>query len=186
MVLRPTGHTGVFSDPKIGQTPPVIRRLTVVTQQTFPSHFGSRMSPNRQRRFLVIDVNSDSRFLLVKTLLRKFPHSVIQECQEADSAVAFAGTAPLDAIVTHRSLDVDGIALVRLLRAANATVPIVMVSGSDRSREALDAGANRFLSYDEWLRIGTVVLETLGSSAGQPEPSSGSSSSPPPSQTTPA
>lgn len=144
------------------------------------------MSPARQRRFLVIDVNSDSRFLLVKTLLRKFPRSVIEECQDADSAVAFAGTTPLDAIVTHRSLEVDGITLVRLLRAASPTVPIVMVSGSDRSREALEAGANRFLSYEEWLRIGTVVLETLSPPPAEPTPPSGDSSTPPPSQTAPA
>jgi DNA-binding NarL/FixJ family response regulator len=143
------------------------------------------MSPARHRRFLVIDVNSDSRFLLVKTLLRKFPHSVIDECQDADAAIAAAGSAPLDAIVTHRSLDIDGITLVRLLRAANPTVPIVMVSGSDRSREAVEAGANRFLSYDEWLRIGTVVLETLAPSPPTPE-SPSREPSPPPSQTTTA
>jgi CheY-like chemotaxis protein len=141
------------------------------------------MSPTHQRRFLVIDVNSDSRFLLVKTLLRKFPQSVIEECQDCDSAVALANTTPLDAIVTHRSLEVDGIELVRLLRAANPSVPIIMVSGSDRSSEALAAGANRFLSYDEWLRIGTVVLETLASMK-EPATSSGSSSPPPGNRTT--
>jgi hypothetical protein len=32
-----------------------------------------------------------------------------------------------------------------------------MVSGIDRSEAALAAGANAFLPYDEWLRIGTVV-----------------------------
>jgi CheY-like chemotaxis protein len=141
------------------------------------------MSPTHQRRFLVIDVNSDSRFLLVKTLLRKFPQSVIEECQDCDSALALADTTPLDAIVTHRSLEVDGIELVRLLRAANPSVPIIMVSGSDRSGEALAAGANRFLSYDEWLRIGTVVLETLAST-NEPATSSGSSSRPPVNRTT--
>ena len=36
-----------------------------------------------------------------------------------------------------------------------------MVSGIDRAAEAVAAGANLFLNYDEWLRIGTVVAELL-------------------------
>lgn len=41
------------------------------------------------------------------------------------------------------------------------SVPIVMVSGIDRTQPALAAGADRFLLYDEWLRIGTMVQELL-------------------------
>lgn len=118
----------------------------------------------RHHKFLVIDDNADSRFLLVKTLLRKFPQAVIHECQDADAAVLIARTTPeLDAIVTHRAIEVDGITLVRLLRRVNHSVPLVMVSGIDRTTEALTAGANRFLNYDEWLRIGTLVAGMLGS-----------------------
>lgn len=119
-------------------------------------------------RFLVIDDNADSRFLLVKTLLRKFPQATIQECQDADAAVAMSRISPPDAIITHRATEVDGITLVLLLRRVNPTVPIIMVSGIDRTHEALSAGANRFLNYDEWLRIGTVVAETLAPGASAP------------------
>lgn len=107
--------------------------------------------------FLVIDDNADSRFLLVKTLMRKFPTAIMQECQSADSAVLLAGRKDLRAIVTHRATELGGIALLRQLRTANPTVPIVMVSSIDRRDAALAAGANGFLLYDEWLRIGTVV-----------------------------
>lgn len=108
-------------------------------------------------KFLVIDDNADSRFLLVKTLLRKFPSAVIQECQEAGCAIESARHEGLAAIVTHRSTEIPGLKLVPLLREANPLVPIIMVSGANRRVEAIAAGADEFLLYDEWLRIGTVV-----------------------------
>lgn len=120
----------------------------------------------RHNKFLVIDDNADSRFLLVKTLLRKFPQAVIHECQDAEAATLVVRTTPdLDAVVTHRAMEVDGATLVQLLRRVNPIVPIIMVSGADRSREAAAAGATRFLNYDEWLRIGTVVAEALNLAA---------------------
>lgn len=113
-------------------------------------------------RFLVVDENADSRFLLVKTLLRKFPQALLQECHDFDTAVSTARADKLTAIVAHRTYDCDGINLITALRQANASVPIVMVSGIDRTPQALAAGANAFLSYDEWLRIGTIVGDVIG------------------------
>lgn len=122
-------------------------------------------------RFLVIDENADSRFLLVKTLLRKFPTALLQECHDGDTAVATAQSDKLSAIVAHRTYDYDGTTLVALLRRVNPTVPIVMVSGIDRTPQAIAAGATTFLNYDEWLRIGTLVSELL-------EPPSAASAAP--------
>lgn len=116
---------------------------------------------SQHRQFLVVDDVPDSRFLLVKTLLRKFPQALVQECEDSDVAVAAAGNAKLDVIIAHRSRDVDGITLTRMLRQTNTAVPILMVSGIDRRAAAADAGANEFLNYDEWLRIGTVVANLL-------------------------
>ncbi len=118
------------------------------------------------RKFLIVDDNADSRFLLVKTLLRKFPQAMLQETQDANTAVYHAKTDTLDAIISHRAAEVDGITLIRLLRHVNAKVPIVMISGIDRSKEAASAGATTFLSYEAWLRIGTVVSELLTSEKG--------------------
>jgi CheY-like chemotaxis protein len=101
----------------------------------------------------------------VKTLLRKFPQAILQETQDGESALALARTEPLDALVVHRAAEIDGITLIQLLRQQNADLPIVMVSGIDRERQALEAGANTFLSYDAWLRIGTVVSEILAAKA---------------------
>ncbi|HVU33215.1 MAG TPA: response regulator [Opitutaceae bacterium] len=120
--------------------------------------------------FLVIDDNAESRFLLVKTLLRKFPSAIVQECQQLESALELAAQNTLTAVVVHRVTEAGGLAIVPKLREANPTVPIVMVSGIDRRSPALAAGADEFLLYDEWLRIGTVVASLI---AG---PDTGSSS----------
>lgn len=121
-------------------------------------------------RFLIVDENADSRFLLVKTLLRKFPEAVLQECHDFNTAVSTAQTDKLTAIVAHRTYDCDGINLVTALRQANPAVPIVMVSGIDRTPQALAAGANAFLNYDEWLRIGTLVSDVIEKPHEAPHP----------------
>jgi CheY-like chemotaxis protein len=117
-------------------------------------------------KFLVIDDNADSRFLLVKTLLRKFPSAVVHECQSSAAALDMAKTSDLSAMISHRTTETAGIALLRELREINPQVPIVMVSGVDRRELALAAGADRFLLYDEWLRIGTVVEDLMNARSG--------------------
>jgi DNA-binding NarL/FixJ family response regulator len=116
---------------------------------------------SQRPHFLVIDDNPDSRFLLVKTLLRKFSDAVIQECQSAESANAIARTQTFDAMIIHRSTEMAGVALVRELRPIVPSVPIVMVSSIDRRAAAQAAGANAFLLYDEWLRVGTIVASLI-------------------------
>src|SRR4051812_973498 len=113
------------------------------------------------RKVLVIDDNPESRFLLTKTLIRKFPQVILLECADAHSATRTVATEKLDVVILHRTADVLGVDLIQMLREASPTVPIIMVSGIDRSVEAMAAGANFFPSYDEWLRIGPVVAELL-------------------------
>lgn len=125
--------------------------------------------PEEVPRFLIVDDNSDSRFLLAKTLLRKFPGAQMLECQTSEKAVAILSREKPHAVVAHRTQETDGQTLIRSLRAADLTVPIVMVSGIDRREAARLAGANAFLHYDEWLRIGTVVAELLRAAAASPD-----------------
>ncbi len=112
-------------------------------------------------QFLVIDHNADGRTLLTRTLRRKFPNAELVECGAADQATTTLQGGGFDAVVVHRTEEVDGEMLVRLLRRVNPTVPIVAVSGIDRSEKLLAAGASEFLNYDEWLRLGTVVAKHL-------------------------
>lgn len=121
-------------------------------------------------KFLVIDDNADSRFLLVKTLLRKFPTAVIHECQSSEAAFEMAKTEDLSAIISHRTTETAGITLLRDIRTINRDVPMVMVSGIDRTDLAIAAGADRFLLYDEWLRIGTMVEELITTRARTTHP----------------
>lgn len=111
--------------------------------------------------FLVVDDHAESRFLLVKTLQRKYPTAQILEASSEKRAMGIARRPDLTMIVTHRTNDVPGVELVREFRAANPKVPIVMVSGIDREEAALAAGANCFLHYDQWLRIGSVADSIL-------------------------
>jgi CheY-like chemotaxis protein len=111
--------------------------------------------------FLVVDHHKDSRFLLVKCLHRKFPGVVIEEAADGEAAIACAQRRDLAAIITHRTSEYFGTELVRKFRQVNPDVPIVMVSGIERTAPALAAGADRFLLYDEWLRIGTIVKDLL-------------------------
>jgi hypothetical protein len=116
-------------------------------------------------KFLVVDFHPESRFLLVRTLTRKFPGATMIECDDADAAVREVRRGGVSAIITHRTFDTPGADLVILFRKAGGRVPIVMVSGIDRADVSRAAGADRFLHYDEWLRIGSVVEELLGESA---------------------
>jgi DNA-binding NtrC family response regulator len=111
--------------------------------------------------FLVVDFHTESRFLLVKTLLRKFPSAFIQECEDVVAAVEFVKSQKVAAAVAHRTFDTSGHDLVQALRAADPALPIVMVSGFDRAKEARHGGADTFLLYDEWLRIAVVVDELM-------------------------
>ena len=120
---------------------------------------------------LVVDDNDEHRYLLVKTLLRKFPTAQTHECSDEEKAIALVKSRRLVAVVLHRSLGLSGLDLTRQIRRIDPSIPIVLVSGIDRSSEALQAGASAFLHYDEWLRIGTVVAELTAEKENPAAPS---------------
>ena len=110
--------------------------------------------------FLIVDDNADGRFLLEKTLLRCFPRAGVHACVDIDVATAFVKKLHPAVIVVHRAGGLDGLESIRRMRAVSSA-PIVYVSGYDRTDEAKRAGANCYLNYDAWLRIGTVVADLL-------------------------
>lgn len=119
--------------------------------------------------FLIVDNNRDNRFLLTKTLLRKFPAAKVDECDDAEIAVRMVAERDFTAVIVHRASDADGLSLVKMLRATKPDLLIVAVSGYDRKAEAFAAGANAFLHYDAWLSLGRVVEDVLRS-ANTPNP----------------
>ncbi|HUR56395.1 MAG TPA: hypothetical protein VM029_01710 [Opitutaceae bacterium] len=113
------------------------------------------------RKLLVIDFDADSGALLLRSLLRKFPAAAVELCKEAAAATQVVGTRQVDAVVLHRTEEEDAVTLVRTLRKMDADIPIIVVSGIDRSEQVLAAGATGFLNYAEWLMIGQVVSNAL-------------------------
>ena len=116
---------------------------------------------NRAATFLIVDDVDENRYLLGKTLQRKFHAARVLECLDSADALAVLESEKPEAVIVHRARDLDGVALVQAIRRAAPTTPIVMVSGRDQCPEALAAGANAFLNYDAWLRIGTIVEEVM-------------------------
>jgi DNA-binding response OmpR family regulator len=115
-------------------------------------------------QLLVIDDNPDNRFLLAKTLLRKFPNAALVECQSIETALNLLKSVSVDLVVAHRTHELAGVDLVRELRTAHATVPIIAVSGIDKRQAILAAGATRFHLLDEWLLIGNAAAELVQAS----------------------
>lgn len=112
-------------------------------------------------KFLVVDDDVDNRFLLSKTLIRKFPNAVLVECRSAEAAINILRNEALDLVVAHRSFEADGPELIRLLHDAAPHVPIVAISSVDNATPTVAAGAARFRLLDEWLLLGNTAVELL-------------------------
>jgi CheY-like chemotaxis protein len=121
-------------------------------------------------RILVIDTDQDGRFFIGRTIARKFPHVVIVECQTQQSAEAEARDPTLSAIICHKALEITGPEMISALRKIRPKLPMILVSSVDREAEARAVGADRFLPFEEWLRIGTVLQELLAAQLGQSDP----------------
>ena len=127
----------------------------------FPTPIDESRSPFLDLTFLIVDDDPDGRFLVAKTLLRKFPKAAITECQDAEAAFLIFDRQLVSLIICHRTFEFDGIALIAEFRKRNASVPILMMSGIDRKNPALAAGADAFLTYEEWLMVGNHVAALL-------------------------
>ena len=169
------GPTGVGRFPGIrNDDPPVfpqspIRYDLLPMQELlkdFPTPVDEQLPQFRNIVFLIVDDNPDGRFLISKTLLRKFPNSVIVECQSAEAAFRELTLRKISLIITHRTYEFEGIALVGEFRQRAPDVPILMTSGIDRRDAALRAGADAFLTYEEWLMVGSHVARLLSDRAG--------------------
>jgi CheY-like chemotaxis protein len=116
---------------------------------------------SEQPHFLVVDRDPDGRFLILATLIRRYPHGVISDCQTSQTALQMARKSKLTAIIVHNAVDMDGAEMTAALREVQPDVPIVMLSTLDKKGEALAAGATEFLLTDEWLRLGGVLTSIV-------------------------
>lgn len=112
-------------------------------------------------KILIVDDDLDSRYFISRALIQSFPQALLLECQSADSALSIVRSENLGAIISHRTTETAGISLIREMRKINTTSPILMISSIDRTEAALAAGANAFLPYDQWMKIGEVLGELM-------------------------
>lgn len=99
-----------------------------------------------------------------RTLLRKFPAAVVVECDNTLAALATATDGPVDGAIVHFNATPEAIEFLQALRRTHPAVPIIAVSGVERSTKALTAGATRFVLAGEWLTLGTLMQELMPSS----------------------
>jgi DNA-binding NarL/FixJ family response regulator len=112
--------------------------------------------------FLCIDADVDGLLLLARTLARVFPLATISEARDYAAAESLVKTGTFDAIVAHRAVGADPVALIRGLRQAAPNTPILAVSTRDRAKDLLAAGATQFLPFDSWLLVGNATAAILG------------------------
>ncbi len=121
------------------------------------------------RKYLVIDDDSHNRFLVSKTLLRQFPDALVQECQDANTAIELIRGLPPEGhetvVIAHSTPQLKGAGLVSTLRAAHSSVPIVWMGEAGQAHWAQHAGATQFLDHMAWLMIGQTAKE-LNSAGG--------------------
>lgn len=117
-------------------------------------------------KFLLIAGDNQTRFLLGRTLLRKFPMSSLLECDTAASALELPPERDLDVIVVHVAAGSEGLKSIAALHRRYPDAKVVIVADADLSRAAADAGADRFLLQAEWLRLGTMAEDLLAAGGG--------------------
>lgn len=83
------------------------------------------------------------------------------ECEEAGGALVALATKDVGLTVMHRTFEFDAVSLVTAIRQVSPEMPIIVVSGIDRSEAVIKAGATAFLNYDEWLMLGNLVEKAL-------------------------
>lgn len=109
----------------------------------------------------MIDDNPEGRLFFSKILDSSVPGVDIIECENSEVALHELGTKKTALFLVHRANDADGLPLVEMLRAASPTIPIIYVSGIDRTDAALAAGATSFLQFNQSHLIGGIVRNIL-------------------------
>jgi DNA-binding NtrC family response regulator len=116
-----------------------------------------------RKRVLVVDDDPSGRFAL-RDYLEQEGHEV-DEASTCKGAVAAFSTSPPDAAILDYSLpDGNALDLMPRLRALDAVVPFIVLTGHgsiDLAVQAIKEGAEQFLTKPVELRALTVILERL-------------------------
>lgn len=118
--------------------------------------------------FLIVDDDADSTFLARRNLLGAFPQASVVQVETGQAALEALARDEFTAIVTdYRMPWMDGLTLVRKIRALNIHVPIVMRTAmEDLEEQARAAGVDYVLPWFRWRELGDVVKEVLHCNTG--------------------
>lgn len=114
-------------------------------------------------RILVVNDDDDSLFLLDRSVRRALPEADVVLMHSAVAALRYFEEHRVAAVVTdNRMPEMDGLTLVRRIREYDATVPILMVTGSlEVPAAAIEAGASACVSRLCWNSVGTELRNLL-------------------------
>jgi|GEM_PF-3917747 len=102
------------------------------------------------RSILLVDDDPDSAFLLKRDLQRVYPQAEIREIPSWAALQLVSETAPDLFVTAYRFQRITGCELIAEIRKAGIRFPIAMISSMPVFRsQALQAGADLFLSYEE-------------------------------------
>ena len=106
--------------------------------------------PPSPPRVLVADDQEAVRYQIVRLVVHTLPGAVIVETEDGQAALRAFQADGADVLVSNNHMPrLDGPGLVRQLRAAGATLPIISVSADPAARAgALAAGASWFVAKD--------------------------------------
>ena len=120
--------------------------LSMIAKQAANSA-GPAASPAQKGRILVVDDDSDVRFVVCE-LLRTGGYDVL-EAADGSSALGLVAEREVDVILSDIKMpDLDGIELLRTLREREQDVPVLLMTGGptvETAIQAVELGALRYL-----------------------------------------
>ncbi len=115
------------------------------------------------RHILIVDDNEQMRLVLARMVKRTWTDASLAEAAHGAEALSAVAQQHPDLIISDYQMPVmDGLALVRTLRAQGATMPILALSSQPSARKTiLAAGADHFLLKPVTLGTFAQTLRTL-------------------------
>ena len=113
-------------------------------------------------RCALVDDDRDFLELLQGVLADSCPDLDAVPFLSGDDALAYLRTQRVHLVVTDVNMPgMSGLELTRAIRKFDRTIPILVVSATERSTSALAAGADAFLSKDVFRRHHRAVIDEL-------------------------
>ncbi len=119
---------------------------------------------------LLVNDNENGLYLLERAVLREYPAADVHKVQSAEEALQHWRMARFDVIITdNRMPQMEGLDMVRVIRAEDGATPIIMLTGSAHvEKDARAAGVSDFLSSDSFNDIRSRLRLLLGNERREP------------------